>query len=340
MRRWRVVIGTPAVAGAPHGYGIIAGGITRTLGRDPRFDVLPALLAREWDIRLLVSVVSPWMLAGCDASDVIWHTMFEVEPFPAWWADILNGVRGVWVPSTWVKDQLRSIGVRVPILVAPYGIDHGIFTYVDRRETRKDKPFTVFAWGRGFVSRKRLLDAVAAFVKADIPNSRLVVKVNEDDETVRNGASFTWNGQEVENVTVIRANMGRRAIAQLLHEADVMLYLSGGEGLGLMPLEAMATGLPVILMPVTGMTEYANEHTAFLVAGRREYATTYMARWHYESWWWRADLDDVADVLRYAYAHPSERHRIGDAGHRKSLEFTWSRMADSLAAFLDQITEG
>jgi len=338
MRKHKIVMGTPASAGAPHGYGIITRGIREALKRHAAesVEMLPPLTTEYgWDWRLVISQVAPWFIGDGRHDDIIWHTMLEIEPFPDFWGRVLNRVRAVWAPSEWVREQLRYVGVRRPILVAPYGVDHDVFTPVDR--SGRDGPFTVLTWGRGLVSRKHLLDAVMAFAKAGLDDARLVVKVNADDETVKNGAAFTYNGRPIDGVEVINRNLPRRAMARLLHEADVLLYLSGGEGLGLMPLEAMATALPVVMMAVTGMGEYADTDTVYVVGGRREPARTYINRFGYHCTWWRPDVDEVADVLRHIYHHRDEAIAKGWAGHQRSLLFTWERMASEFVGFLDTL---
>ena len=336
MRQWRVVIGTPAAAGAPHGYGIIVKGIDNALKAHPRVEVLPPLTTPDgWDVRVAVSQVAPWFVGDAEPRDLMWHTMLEVEPFPRWWADTLNRVGWVWAPSQWVADQMRYIGVRRPILVAPYGVDHETFQPVDRAKTRAGEPFTFLAWARGLVSRKHVLDVVRAFARANIPGARLIIKVNGDDEVARGGVTFRYEGRVIENVTVIARDMPRREMAHLLQNVDMLVYPSGGEGLGLMPLEAMATALPVAVMPVTGMTEYANADTVFCLRGRKEPAKTYVSRFGYDCTWYRANIDDIVDVMRFAVEHREDAYRRGWAGYEAAKTFTWERMADRFVQFLD-----
>ena len=60
------------------------------------------------------------------------YTMFETDRIPQEWVDACNQLDGVIVPSRWCRDVFESSGVRVPVRVAPPGIDVDSFSS-DRR---------------------------------------------------------------------------------------------------------------------------------------------------------------------------------------------------------------
>jgi glycosyltransferase involved in cell wall biosynthesis len=62
-----------------------------------------------------------------------------------------------------------------------------------------------------------------------------------DGQTLEMGG--TWVGP---NVREIRETLSVEEMVSLLHFHDVLIYPSEGEGFGLIPLEALATGMPVI----------------------------------------------------------------------------------------------
>ena len=48
------------------------------------------------------------------------------------------------------------------------------------------------------------------------------------------------------NITVITESMSDEELVKLYHDHDVLIYPSYGEGFGFIPLQALATGMPVI----------------------------------------------------------------------------------------------
>ena len=336
----RIMCATTATPGAPHGYGIIAKRIPDYLDKYADGGIARNLQANvgDWDMVIMISQPIPWVI-GCDRPDIIWHTMFEVTPFPRHWADILNRVRAVWAPSQWVKDELAAIGVSVPIFVVGYGVDCDIFYYAERPEKGPDDTLEFVAWARGIVSRKHVLAAMKAFLAADIPNARLTVKVNADDEVAFNSPTITWNGDIVSDtrLRIIAEDWSRRQIADWLRSADIGFYLSGGEGFGLMPLEAMATGLPLIAMPNTGMLDFMDASVCINVSGRKAPAHTYIARWGYESSWFVPDHDSVVEAIRWASNNRDKLADIGVRAHARASKYTWDSMARDVIANIEKL---
>ena len=347
MTTHRIYVTSMARPGAPHGYGVISHRIRQHLGALDTVHVVnddTASIVDDWDFLILISQPFPWLFdphSNKPRRDLIWHTMFEVFPLPPKWPQWLNRSRAVWVPSEWCRGLFEDNGVTVPIMVIPYGIDHDLFYPTERRG--RDGPMKFVAWGRGLISRKFLLLVVKAFLRADIKDAILEVKVNADDDVGCHLPTFTWDGKVVseDRVRLICADWTRRQVADWLRSADVGIYLSGGEGFGLMPLEMMATGLPVILQVNTGIEEYATDDNCIPIRLQRaEPAFTYRRRFGYECWWYKPDEDVVVEAIRWAYENRERTYEIGVRGHQTARRFTWQRMATELASALDVLEGG
>ncbi len=107
----------------------------------------------------------------------------------------------------------------------------------------------------------------------------------------------------------------REQVADLMANADVFLHANPAEPFGIAPLEAMASGVPLVCPKTGGVRSYANEANAWLteITGRA-YAAA------------------IEEVL-----HGGERRvaRVA-AARRTAEEFDWSRVAD---AYLDLYAE-
>jgi glycosyltransferase involved in cell wall biosynthesis len=100
-------------------------------------------------------------------------------------------------------------------------------------------------------------------------------------------------------------------IAALMRSVDFFVIPSRYESYGLVVLEAMASGLPVILSANVGALEFAGDICIVI-----------------------SDPDDstkLADAMTELICSPERRRAMGEAGHQRALEMQWSNTA---AAYL------
>jgi glycosyltransferase involved in cell wall biosynthesis len=157
-------------------------------------------------------------------------TMWETSKLPASWLPILNRLDAIVTPCNFCRDMFIENGVTVPIHVIPLGIDP-VFQYAERSA---DRPFTFYTCAdRG--KRKGGALAVKAFFAAfgGNPDYRLIVKQRAD------WALTTFTSPTIHNVI---ADLSPSELYQLYLQADVCISAHRGEGFGLIPREASASG--------------------------------------------------------------------------------------------------
>ena len=94
--------------------------------------------------------------------------------------------------------------------------------------------------------------AVEAFKKAfgDSPDYEITLKYSHHDASEQNwfNENVLANYGEWQDINVrhIKENLTLEHLISLFHFHDVLIYPSEGEGFGLIPLQALATGMPVI----------------------------------------------------------------------------------------------
>lgn len=327
----RITYGAIAHPDLPIGYGVISKWLKKSLEKTG----VEFVEDFDYDLSLVIGLPSPWLLGREPRPDMVFHTMYEAYPAPPQWVKVLNRVGAVWVPSKWVGDLFVSGGVTSPVLVSGYGVDTDFFRFAPRQP--HDGPFRVLAWGRGLISRKNLIEAIRVFDRAGLPDAVMEVKVNVDDSVARDGPM-----QGMENVTVFRQDWKQAQLVQWLQSGDVLLYLSSGEGFGLMPLEAMATGLPVICTANTGMMDYLNPDVAIMVpcSDGRE-APLYRARFQHHALTYFPDLDFAVDSLRHVYANREDAYAMGvrAAGYVRE-NWTWLQAGERAKALLSEYLQG
>jgi glycosyltransferase involved in cell wall biosynthesis len=99
------------------------------------------------------------------------------------------------------------------------------------------------------------------------------------------------------------SNVPRERLADFYRRADVFVFPSLLEGMGLVVLEAMASGLPVIVTP-NGPGDIVRDGVDGFVVPTR-------------------DVDAIADRLDYFQANPEVRKQMGVNARERALEFTW-----------------
>jgi len=322
----RIALAAFAGREMPAGYGVIGAKFHDMLAQAGATVLSPT--EYDWDCAVAISLPAAWVNPrGAARPDLVWHTMFECTPLPSGWVEVLNRCGLVWVPAQWNVALFRTAGVTTPIMVSGYGVDPEIYYPVARVD--RDQPFRFVAWGAALIGRKNILTAIRAFAAAGLPEdeAELVVKVNAGmgQEIVK------FDGRVLPNVRVIAEDWRYQSqIADWLRAADCLLYLSGGEGFGLMPLEAMATGLPVILAANTGMLDYATAANALLVdCPSRERSAEYERRFGGEYWLAKPDFEQTVELIRWTFANRPAAYRIGaQAAGDVHEHWTWARAGE------------
>lgn len=329
----KIAWGPIASEGAPYGYGTIGGALKGALTKAGA--AMVPLTSIDWDVAVGMGWPAAWIIGqNGPRRDFIWHTMFEATPFPAGWADVINRSAGLWAPSQWVAEQFVEAGVTVPVMVSGYGVNTDVFQPTANGRANRDGPFKVIAWARGLLSRKNLVMAAKVFCAANLPDAVMEIKVNADDELVTDGMGVTGR----DDVRFIKQDWASHKLAGWLASADVMLYLSSGEGFGLMPLEAMATGTPVICAANTGMLEYLTPHNALMVPCPTMAVVESLGKaTDGERIGYQPDFDVAVAHLRWAYDHRSELDDIGQTAARDAATWTWDKAGHTALAGLQRM---
>lgn len=332
---FKVAWGPIASEGAPYGYGTIGVELKKALA-DAGAAMVP-LTNFDWDAAVGMGWPAAWIIGHHGPRrDFVWHTMFEAVPFPEGWVDVVNQAGGLWAPTQWVADQFAEAGVTVPTFVSGYGVRTEVFSppAVDRSEHQG--PFRVLAWARGLLSRKNLVMAVKVFCAANLPDAVMEVKVNLDDELTTDGMGVIGRN----DVTFIKKDWSSARLANWLRSGDVLLYLSSGEGFGLMPLEAMATGLPVICAYNTGMMDYLTEQNALLVPCPTMVPVSSLGMASGgERFGFHPDFDAAVAQLQWAYSNREALYALGRTAAEDAKRWTWQRAGVQALAGLRSIAE-
>ncbi|SEF20980.1 Glycosyltransferase involved in cell wall bisynthesis [Amycolatopsis pretoriensis] len=220
--------------------------------------------------------------------------------------------------------ELSRLGVpRSRISIVPCGVDLGRFS-PDGPIARRRERHRLVAVGR-LVPRKGFDIAITAL--AQLPDTELVIaggpergRLSQDPEANRLrelagrlgvGDRVRWPGQ-----------VSRDDMPALLRSADAVVCTPWYEPFGIVPLEAMACGVPVVAAAVGGLTDT-------VVDG----VTGLLVRPHQPK--------ELASRVRRLLDDPALCHAYGTAGHDRAVaRYSWDRVAaDTLRAYHKLVPE-
>ncbi|MBF6335894.1 glycosyltransferase [Nocardia abscessus] len=224
--------------------------------------------------------------------------------------------RAAHVVATCSEEVGELSGMGVPsarISVVPCGVDLDRFT-PDGPADRRGRTHRLVSVGR-MVRRKGFDLAIAAL--AQLPDTELVIAGGEsgDDPEIRRLGGVAAEHGVAERVRLI-GHVSRTAMPGLLRSADVVLCTPWYEPFGIVPLEAMACGKPVVATAVGGLLDtVCDGTTGRLVAP--------------------ATPEAVAAAVRPLLADPVLRETWGAAGLRRVRRgYSWDRIgARTLGAY-------
>ncbi len=183
----------------------------------------------------------------------ILYTTFESSSLPDGWAHNAAMFDAVWTTSEFCVELFRReldfIGRSdVPVFRVRHGIDSATFPPMDRRH-QMERPFLFFAKGIHPADRKQSQQVMDAFERINIKNTHLLVKAAPSAH--KRGQFRNFKG-----ITLVSDWWTDDEQRVALLNASCFVQPTRCEGFGLEPLEAMATGLPTITTPYSGIRDY------------------------------------------------------------------------------------
>jgi D-inositol-3-phosphate glycosyltransferase len=220
-----------------------------------------------------------------------------------------------------VNELVRMGLSRSSIAVIPCGVDVDEFTPSGPTASR-DRRHRVVAVGR-LVPRKGFETMICAM--RHLPDTELVIvggpdksELDADTEALRLQRLAGRLG--VADRVHLYGSVLREEMPMLLRSADVVAATPWYEPFGIVPLEAMACGIPVVASAVGGMLDTVDDGvTGSLVPPR--------------------DPDALAEAIAPILSQPRLRQMLGEAGRRRVCErYTWDRVADDITVVYRRLT--
>lgn len=256
-------------------------------------------------------------------------TMFESDKIPEDWPEYLNAADEVIVPSKFCADTFARSGVNATVV--PLGYNDRAFKFIERDVPVDNQGVFTFIHYSSFNMRKGFAEVFQAFTEEFKTNEpvKLILKTTERKQMIPILPS------QYPNIEVINDHVTESELSDILGRSNCMVYPSRGEGFGITPLEAMATGLPAILPNAHGISEYFNAQYMLEVKADERCPGLYGSfRGQDVGEMVVCDIADLKQQMRFAYNHQQQMYELGKAASEYVKSYTYQNTADRLSAII------
>jgi glycosyltransferase involved in cell wall biosynthesis/thioredoxin-like negative regulator of GroEL len=262
--------------------------------------------------------------------------------------EVFDNADEVWTPSTWCRKVYIDSGVSPDkIQVIPNGIDPELFTPYGKQYVLKTKKKVKFLFVGGTIYRKGidiLLDTfVATFTKHD--DVCLIIKDMGGDSFYKGQTAKEYIHKlqlidDAPEIEYIDEMLETSDIASLYRSCDVFVSPYRGEGFSLPTLEAMASGLPVMVTKGGATDDFVDESVGWLINASQKPLGQTMGEREFvgQAYLLEPDKEDLKIKLRQAYENSTSLISIGLlASLQARTNFTWRKSTLKVLKRLDAI---
>jgi starch synthase len=215
------------------------------------------------------------------------------------------------VPSRFVAETLMENDVeRDKIIINPFGADTELFHPPLKRIQGREQ---IFLFVGTFTARKGLPVLLQAWNSLLPRDARLLL--------VGSGAIPKTVVDRLPDSVKVLGKQTRNEVAVLMQQADVLVFPSHFEGLALVQIEALASGLPVYGTKESGAADIVeNGKTGLLLPA--------------------GDQDAWATALEESIKMPERVHAMQEHLSRDTSRYSWRAYGDRWAQILADVTSG
>ncbi|MBH8555954.1 glycosyltransferase family 4 protein [Nostocaceae cyanobacterium CENA357] len=251
------------------------------------------------------------------------HLHREVYGFYQWIYTVLNAhwekrafqkAKIVVAVSEKVAEELVNIGVpRSGIRVIVNGVDLQEFTpgLADRQKLGLPEDVTLALFAGDIRTPRKNLDTVLHAL-AKVPHLHLAVVGSTEDSTFPQLAASLGLSDRVHFLGY------RRDIAEIMRASDLFVFPSRYEPFGLVVIEAMASGLPVITATTTGAADIVTPACGIVLPDCN-------------------NVDTLAQALKLLNSDRSLMQQMGKAARLVAEQYSWKTMAQTYMDLFEEL---
>ena len=184
-----------------------------------------------------------------EVPQTVGYTPWEFTAIPPAWVDQFNSSTQLWTTSEWCKSVYEKYNLDIPINV----LADGISSEWEVQEREIGEKFYFLHVG-GELPRKNGALVAKAFLELfdEDDNYQLILKTS--DKITPWMAEYEKHPQ----ITFLHGHIPKDALISLYKNSHCMVYPTTGEGFGMIPFQAIATGMPTICTNLTGCADFAD----------------------------------------------------------------------------------
>jgi len=259
-----------------------------------------------------------------DCEIKIANTMCETDLLGEEWVTECNKMDYVIVPNMFYYRVFMESGVTTKLLIIPHGVDGKRFSYLDRSKRVRDD--YIFGCCGYLNTRKGVFELIQAFHSEFNSDEKVKLRLHTTDPELGYYKNLADPRIEITNEL-----WDFDKLVDFYHDLDAFVFPSKAEGIGYPPREAMATGLPTIVMDYSGLEDiadwgfplrpigYSYEHPMREQVGR----------------WAKIDIPGLMGLMRYLFENKLIAQAVGKRSSYLINEFcSWETSSRILKNFL------
>ena len=159
-----------------------------------------------------------------------------------WWIPTMKTFDEIWVGNQFSADAVANSGVETPTFVFELGVDD---MWKPFKRGGRDKIRFLHVDSDSPRKRADLVEKAFTTLFKDSKDVTLTLKYHGNaKKSVMDLSKIEESSSE--NIIKIHKTLSQPDMVKLYHDHDILIYPTEGEGFGLIPLQALATGMPTI----------------------------------------------------------------------------------------------
>lgn len=264
----------------------------------------------------------------------IGYTPWESTEVPDDWVYPLRGVDQLWTTCSWLKEVFAKFRPRDEVSVWGHGIEPEFlpvernsrikpfrFLFVGDPAIRKGSEYVLAAWHQKFGDRK---DVQLVYKCMKYPRARIK---DSSGSIIASPGMF-------DNIDVIGNSLDLAEYVSLLNSCHAMIYPSRGEGFGMIPFEALATGMPVIMPNETGMKDFSEFTPPELLLTDIQWRESFDQTIHPGSWMELSSKEVMEKMELVVANYDNYAEYAFQRAHDLHTSYDWDTVGQHMAAYL------
>ncbi|KAJ6231300.1 hypothetical protein M0813_06029 [Anaeramoeba flamelloides] len=246
------------------------GNVGRDLFKDSIVDKNTALQMNNQNIHIFQHWPPRFSPTNLDRKYVVIQP-WEFGAIPLDWVEKTKiGVAEIWVPSQFNVNNFISSGIeKKKVHKIFHGVDPLIFHPNGKKfEKLKTKKSLIFLFLGGDLPRKGIDILLDAYISEFSPNDDVCLLIHSRYSVGfqnKRIEKILKNQKKYPEIEYLTSDFTTDEIVQIYHRADYLIHPFRAEGFGLTTIEALSSGLPLIVSKCGPVLEFLDEKSSFFI---------------------------------------------------------------------------